>query len=255
MKNNSLVLGVALLILPLLILFVENLLNANLGFNEFFPGYILMGLLGISVYINESRTDGEKIKKVKKSPKLFNSLKYNFKKIKKINPFIIIRGMFSTVKKYFSIKNKTKRLKMKATKKNVHIKKQDVSKDVKNSMLWCTLMTYLVIPLILLFCISTLKMWGGVLTGIIIILSTILILGLHMKMSWAPDLLIFFIYTYNFIISWEYFNYKKNLIYDLGLPNITTNVEGLVFFTILFWIFWSIPNHIYFNKRKHLFIN
>ena len=255
MKNNSLVLGVALLIFPLIILFVENLLNANLGYSEFFPGYILMGLLGISICINEIIIELKKAKNVKKSWNLLSSFKYKLKRIKEINPLIKRKGTILNVKKYFPIKNKTKKLKIKVTKKDIHIKKQNVSKDVKYSMFWYKLMTYLIIPLILLFCIFTLKLWGGAHTGIIIIISTILIFGLHMKMYWAPDLLIVFIYTYNFILFWEYFNFMKNIVSDLESPNITTNMEGLVSLTILFWIFWSIPNHIYFNKRKHLFTN
>ena len=143
-----------------------------------------------------------------------------------------------------------KQQKNKKTKKEPKIVKKDLS------MVWYNIMTYGMIPFFLLICILTLMSWGGFFTVVVLILTTVSIIGLHQKSEWAPDVFIIFIYTSFLPIILDYLNYRNSFLNELAVPtNSMGSGDGALSLILITWIIWSMPNHIYFSKRKHLFVN
>jgi hypothetical protein len=113
-------------------------------------------------------------------------------------------------------------------------------------MNWYQAFTYAILPLFIIFCAMT--WWGGFFTLIAIVSTPILIFGLSSMREWAPTFFNFYILTSFLPILFEYNNVRM----DYG---VEVETEVLFLLTILIWVFWSVPNYIYFNKRKHLFVN
>ena len=156
---------------------------------------------------------------------------------------LILLGLF------YIIESK-KELKIDKNKKELKIDKKELSME------WYKIMTYGMMPLFLLICILTLMSWGGLFTGVVLILTTISIIGLHQKSEWAPDVFTIFIFTSFLPIILDYLNYKNSFLNELEFPtNSMGSGDGAISLILITWIIWSIPNHIYFSKRKHLFIN
>ena len=156
---------------------------------------------------------------------------------------LIILGLF------YNIESK-KELKIDKNKKELKIDKKELS------MKWYKIMTYGMMPLFLLICILTLKAWGGFFTGVVLILTTISIIGLHQKSGWAPVVFTIFIFTSFLLIIFDYLNFKNSFLNEVGLPtNFMGYQDGAISLIIITWIIWSVPNYIYFSKRKHLFVN
>ena len=93
---------------------------------------------------------------------------------------------------------------------------------------------------------------GGIgLTSFVLGLTPLLFAGLHNKSAWVPTLFNFYIFT-SFIPI--FFDYAIIRIAFSILAEQPVNNEGLFFLTVIIWLIWSLPNYIYFNKRKHLFV-
>ena len=94
---------------------------------------------------------------------------------------------------------------------------------------------------------------GGIgLTSFVLGLTPLLFAGLHNKSAWVPTLFNFYIFT-SFIPI--FIDYAKNRIAISIIAEIPVDNEGPFLVAVIIWLIWSLPNYIYFNKRKHLFVN
>ena len=124
----------------------------------------------------------------------------------------------------------------------------DKDKVTDLPMNWYQAFTYAILPLFIIFCAMTLNWRGGFFTLIAIVSTPILIFGFSSMREWAPPFFNFYIFTSFLPILIDYNNYRM----DFG---VEVETEVLFLLSILIWVFWSVPNYIYFNKRKHLFVN
>ena len=124
----------------------------------------------------------------------------------------------------------------------------DKDKVTDLPMNWYRAFTYAILPLFIIFCAMTLNVWGGFFTVIAIVSTPILLFGFSSMREWTTPFFNFYIFTSFLPILIDYNNYRM----DFG---VEVETEVLSLFIILIWIFWSVPNCIYFNKRKHLFTN
>jgi len=124
--------------------------------------------------------------------------------------------------------------------------------EVENlSMTYFNVFTYILLPLFTIFCLMVLIMGGIGLTSFVLGLTPLLFAGLHNKSAWVPTLFNFYIFT-SFIPI--FFDYAIIRIAFSILAEQPVNNEGLFLLTVIIWLIWSLPNYIYFNKRKHLFV-
>ena len=124
----------------------------------------------------------------------------------------------------------------------------DKDKVTDLPMNWYRAFTYAMLPLFIIYFAMTVKWWGGDLTVLLIVPTAFLIIGHHRMSRWAPTFFNFYIFTSFLPILIDYNNYRM----DFG---VEVETEVLFLLSILIWVFWSVPNYIYFNKRKHLFVN
>ena len=119
-------------------------------------------------------------------------------------------------------------------------------------MNWYFFCTYILIPTTIIISLFSAKIvFPDIIqvSSISIIIMTILIFGLINKKSWSWKLLIilFIFHPINlFFIRKEW-----NAIFP-----IEQSVNENFFYSYIIWnLLVTLPNYIYYNKRKHLFVN
>ena len=183
-----------------------------------------------------------------------------------------IEGFFIFLKKtnFPDIMSKTKVTpkgrKLFTKKKKIHPTKSEIAKEPYKiadlSMRWYQYITYFLLPIsaLLVLMISVVGYFGDkpllvLIPKPILFSSTflfgVLIYGLHKKSTWSWKLLILCLLLIMNLLFYRISQVESFLPNLLEMPNNLTYLIAVVFVNA-FVIF---PNYIYFNKRKHLFIN
>ena len=127
----------------------------------------------------------------------------------------------------------------------------DTNKNIP--MTYFNVFTYILLPLFTIFCLMVLIRGGIGLTSFVLGLTPLLFAGLHNKSAWVPTLFNFYIFTSFLPIFFDYVSLRKEFSIIFGIE-IPVNIEDYLVLTVIIWLIWSLPNYIYINKRKHLFV-